>query len=140
MENVSKDRRRMSLSRVMRSLICLNYRLPKITLWPTHDPIDGYICQAVDSTTAASEILSKYFERPVHIVYKGPRPRRVDVTTMFPDLQATSVYQDMYPLLVLSEESIEEMETELRGYVGSQGIDEKWRKDRLLIERYVWRS
>lgn len=52
-------------------------------------------------------------------------------------MKATAVYQDMYPLLVLSEESTSLLEHELRGYVGTQGIHERWKSDPVPIERYV---
>ncbi|KAF9011098.1 MOSC N-terminal beta barrel domain-containing protein [Cyathus striatus] len=111
--------------------------LPKITLWPTHDPIDGYICESVSSSgPSPSEVLSKYFEKPVHLVYKGPRPRPSDPTTAFPKLEATAVFQDMYPLLVLSEESTTAIEEQLVGHVGTQGIEEKWKTEKVLIERF----
>jgi len=112
--------------------------LPKITLWPTHDPLDGYIGESISGPSGtASSILSKYFERPVHLVFKGPQPRPIDPTFSFPNLVATAKYQDMYPLLVLSEESIVPIEEELRGHVGTQGIDERWKVDSVFIERCV---
>jgi hypothetical protein len=111
--------------------------LPKITLWPTHDPVDGYICEStIGPKGAPSAILSKYFEKPVHLVYKGPQLRQIDPTTSFPQLNATAKYQDMYPLLVLSEESTWAVENELRGHVGTQGIDERWKTAKVPIERF----
>jgi uncharacterized protein len=55
---------------------------------------------------------------------------------LFPQLDATTNYPDGYPLLVLSEESVESVEKELRGHVGKQGIDERWKTDSLVIERF----
>lgn len=43
----------------------------------------------------------------------------------------------MYPLLVLSEESTVAVENELRGHVGTQGIEEYWKDERVPIERSV---
>lgn len=107
-----------------------------MTIWPTHDPVDGYICESVDGPKGtASATLSKYFGKPVHLLYKGPRPRPIDPTAQFPNLNATAKYQDMYPLLVLSEESTDAVENELRGHVGTQGIDGRWSQDKILIER-----
>jgi len=103
-----------------------------ITLWGS--TMDGYICEASPSP---STVLSQYFGRPVHLAYKGPRPRPCVPTSTFPMLSATAVYQDGYPLLFLSQESIGEVERELRGRVGQQGIDERWMEDRLVIERFV---
>lgn len=111
--------------------------LRDVTIWPTHDKVDGYICESLSSDTPSpSSILSKYFGKPVHLIYKGPRPRPIDPTTSFPDLKATAIYQDMYPLLVLSEESTTLLEQELRGHVGTQGIHERWKTDPVPIERF----
>ncbi|KAF8913229.1 hypothetical protein CPB84DRAFT_1820649 [Gymnopilus junonius] len=111
--------------------------LPKVTIWPTHDPVDGYISESVvGPKDSPSKILSKYFGKPVHLIYKGPRPRPIDPTASFPQLNATAKFQDMYPLLVLSEESTDAVERELRGHVGKQGIEERWSQDKILIERF----
>lgn len=115
--------------------------LPQITLWPTHPPVDGYICEStVGTKDGPSQSLSQFMERPVHLVYKGPQPRAIDATTSFPDLDATAKYQDMYPLLVLSAESTAAVDETLRGYVGTQGIDARWREDNVVIERHVQKS
>ncbi|GLB43597.1 putative MOSC domain containing protein [Lyophyllum shimeji] len=114
--------------------------IDKIGLFDHH--VDGYIGQSLPSpsssapSTSASEILSRYFGKPVHLVYKGPRARAVDATHAFPDLQATSVFQDMYPLLVLSKESMCEVEREVRKRVGEQGVDEMWREERVELRRF----
>ena len=99
--------------------------------------MDGYICESVTPTTgrSPSAILSSYFEKGVYLLCKGPQPRSCGTTVSFPQLSATIDYPDGYPLLVLSEESVEEMEKELRGHVGKQGIDASWYTDRLVIER-----
>jgi len=108
-------------------------------MWPTENPVDGYICEAINEAKGtASATLSKYFEKPVHLVYKGSLPRKIAPTTSFPDLDATAKYQDMYPMLVLSEESMAAVENELQSHIGTQGIDERWRTDKVPIERYVY--
>jgi uncharacterized protein YcbX len=101
--------------------------------------VDGYICgkSARTNSETPSSILSKYLGRPVHLSYKGPRPRICHPTQIFPALEASISYQDGYPLLFLSEESVEEVERQLRGHVGTQGIEERWKKDKLAIERAV---
>jgi len=110
---------------------------PKIIMWPTHNPVDGYICEAIgEAKGSASVTLSRYFEKPVHLVYKGSLPRKIAPTTTFPDLDATAKYQDMYPMLVLSDESTAAVENELQSYIGTQGIDERWRVDKVPIERF----
>lgn len=108
-----------------------------LSLWGTS--IDGFVCEAVSGPKGtASGILSTYFEKPVHLLFKGPRPRVIEPTSDFPNLQATAKYQDMYPLLVLSEESTDLIEKELQGYVGTQGIEERWKTDKVVIERLVY--
>lgn len=103
--------------------------------------IDSHVCEAVPLSSGPSKlpsaILSSYFGKPVHLVFKGRRPRDCAPTAAFPELKATAVYQDGYPLLVLSEESMNVLEDELRNQVGKQGVDERWRTDRLMIERSV---
>ncbi|KAH6917093.1 hypothetical protein BKA70DRAFT_1251338 [Coprinopsis sp. MPI-PUGE-AT-0042] len=111
--------------------------LPEVQIWPTHGPVDGYICESLtpDGPSPSSE-LSKYMGKEVHLVYKGPSPRNVDTTVRFPELKATAKYQDMYPLLVLSEESISPINEELRKHVGTQGIKDTWKTDSVVIERF----
>jgi hypothetical protein len=100
--------------------------------------IDGYICGRSNqpNSESPSSILSKFLGRPVNLSYKGPRPRVCKPTQTFPALDATISYQDGYPLLFLSEESVAEVERQLRGYVGVQGVEERWREDNLVIERF----
>ncbi|KIM47725.1 hypothetical protein M413DRAFT_439401 [Hebeloma cylindrosporum] len=110
---------------------------PKIVMWPEHNPVDGYICESINEAKGtASATLSRYFEKPVHLVYKGSLPRKIAPTTSFPALDATAKYQDMYPMLVLSEESTGAIEKELQSHIGTQGIDERWRTDSVPIERF----
>ncbi|KAF9055998.1 MOSC domain-containing protein [Panaeolus papilionaceus] len=111
--------------------------LPKITLWPTHPPVDGYVCGTPTSSSGTvSEELSRYFGTSVHLVFKGPEARRIDPTASFPDLEAYAKFQDMYPLLILSEESTDVIEQEMKQYVGQQGIDDQWRAGKIAIERF----
>lgn len=113
------------------------FSLDTVTLWPTHDPVDGYIGQSIagypaDTPTA---VLSKYFGKPVHLIYKGPRARPIDATVDFPELKATTWFQDMYPMMVLSEESMGEVNKETKERVGMQGISEAWKEDSVVIRR-----
>lgn len=111
-------------------------RLTNITIWPGYAPIDGYICQSsVKGAPSPSEILSKYIGKPVHLLYKGPLPRPIDPTYEFPDLKATAHFQDMYPLLICSEENAQAVEEQIKPLVGTQGIDQRWEDGRILIER-----
>ncbi|KAK0208993.1 MOSC N-terminal beta barrel domain-containing protein [Desarmillaria ectypa] len=109
-----------------------------VAMWGSS--IDSYVCEAVPLSSGPSKspsaILSSYFEKSVHLVFKGKRPRNCAPTEAFPELKATAVYQDGYPLLVLSQESMNVLEEELRDQVGKQGVDERWRTDKLMIERF----
>jgi uncharacterized protein len=104
--------------------------------------LDGYITQPFDESlpsTLCSDTLSKYFGKPVHLVYKGSKLRPASPTLNFPNLAVGVEYQDSYPLLVASEESFE----------GVVSMTEDWRReqtkeandlakhlDTMVIERY----
>ncbi|KAI0931062.1 hypothetical protein AcW1_001444 [Taiwanofungus camphoratus] len=108
--------------------------------------MDGYVCEALPpSSLSPSDILSKYLSRPVHLMMKGPQPRACPPTMAFPTLKATTKFQDGYPLLVASEESLAEVEKMVReaamrandqeGRIG--GLDQaRWLKGGLAIERF----
>lgn len=113
-------------------------RVDGITVWKSG--LNGYVGESVPSERSLpspSTILSQYMSRPVLLIYKGPRPRYCNPTEAFPKLNATHNYQDGYPLLVMSDESMEVVEEEIKSHVGKQMIGEKWREGKLLIERYV---
>jgi uncharacterized protein YcbX len=105
-------------------------------MWPDHPPLDGYVCEAISTDKGtASAILSQYFEKPVHLVFKGPRPRPINPTPAFPDLVARAKYQDMYPLLILSAESMSAIEDEVRNHMDTLNIDKEWATKSVVIER-----
>ncbi|KAJ6469584.1 hypothetical protein C8R47DRAFT_1222916 [Mycena vitilis] len=108
-------------------------RIEKIMMW--HVPFDAYICEALPSppSRSPSVILSSYFGRPVHLVYKGSQPRPCEPTPTHPKLDATAVFQDCFPVMVLSQESTMRVEEELRCHVG---IQERWKTESLVIERF----
>ena len=105
--------------------------------------VDGYICQALHPTSPSpSQVLSKYLGRPVHLVMKGPRRRACDPTQTFPDLDASAVYQDGFPLLVASDESLEKVGNEINRWASGEvdgesigAIDDLWKTSRVPIER-----
>ncbi|KAJ7204394.1 MOSC N-terminal beta barrel domain-containing protein [Mycena pura] len=111
-------------------------RLQKVMMW--HVPFDAYICEALPSppSRSPSAILSSYFGRPVHLIYKGAQPRPCEPTVTHPNLDANAVFQDCFPLMVMSEESTTQITEQLRRHVGTQGIDERWKTDNLVIERF----
>ncbi|KAG6899817.1 hypothetical protein C0993_006518 [Termitomyces sp. T159_Od127] len=104
------------------------------------DALDGYIGRTLplSAPSRASAIASLYFGKPVHIVYKGPRPRPASTTARHPSLDAATVFQDGYPLLVMSRESMDELGAEVRGRVGADGmgVGEEWREGRVEIRRF----
>lgn len=101
------------------------------------DPVDGYVCESVGPGPADSPTttLSKYFGKSVQLMYKGPRPRAALPSATFPDLRANAIYQDLYALLVLSEESMDQINDKTREYVGVQGVAENWATDKVKIEQ-----
>ncbi|KAG6841739.1 hypothetical protein C0991_007625 [Blastosporella zonata] len=106
--------------------------------------LDGYIGHALPLPSAytpatentASAISSLYFSKPVHLVYKGPRPRPAERTFTFPELDASTMFQDGYPLLLMSRESMGELDEEVRARVGTQGIDDHWKEDSVELRRF----
>lgn len=46
------------------------------------------------------------------------------------------MYQDGYPLLIASEESLVSLQERMRGEVGKQGVSDRWSEDQLVMERY----
>lgn len=101
------------------------------------DKIDGHIVTPLDDTSGnATESLSEYFGKPCYLVYKGTKERYVEPTIEFPDLKATAKYQDGYPILVLSEESMGLVEKEVRSRIGQQGVEENWKEDKVHYRRF----
>ncbi|KAG6896771.1 hypothetical protein C0992_006286 [Termitomyces sp. T32_za158] len=104
------------------------------------DTLDGYIGHTLplSAPSRASAISSLYFNKPVHLVYKGPRPRRAEETPLCPSLDAATVFQDGYPLLMMSRESMGELEDEVRSRVAEEGmgVGEEWREARVEIRRF----
>ncbi|KAJ8586496.1 hypothetical protein M405DRAFT_771597 [Rhizopogon salebrosus TDB-379] len=112
----------------------LSWQSIDISLWGKDD-IEGYVCQT-NIGRSPSQILSQYVGFPVLLAMKGPRPRICPPTHRFPNLDAPSYFQDGYPLLVVSEESVAAMQEQIRGMVGLQGVEEKWFSDTLQVERF----
>lgn len=120
------------------------YRIDNCSLFKVVE-IDGYICQTLHPTSPSpSEVLSKYFDRPVHLMMKGPKRRVCNPTQTFPDLDASAVYQDGFPLLVTSDESLEQVGDEINRWAGGEvdgenigAIDDLWKTSRVPIERYA---
>src|SRR4051812_42221151 len=89
-------------------------RVDDIKLWKS--TVDGYICRT-DNTLSPftpSTALSKFLGRDVHLVCKGPRQRSCPTTYAFPYLNASAVYQDAFPLLITSNESLDALQEKVR--------------------------
>ncbi|KAI9067205.1 hypothetical protein FKP32DRAFT_1588842 [Trametes sanguinea] len=113
------------------------------------DLVDGYVVSCtIDSPEPTprtpSEILSDYFGRAVHLVMKGPRARACPPTHAFPDLKETAKFQDGYPFLVASEESLGEVRRVVSAFAQDEspearigGIDrDRWKDGGVEIERF----
>lgn len=98
--------------------------------------MQGYICETT-SGRSPSTIFSEYIGYPVYLVAKGPRVRTCPPTLRFPKLDAPSYFQDGYPLLLVSEESVEAVQERIRDMVGMQGVSDNWADEELRVERYV---
>ncbi|OSD01165.1 hypothetical protein PYCCODRAFT_1413093 [Trametes coccinea BRFM310] len=143
---------------------CETFAIP---LWPTQEMladwpiiedctmfrtylVDGYVVSSTvdddpdSSSRTPSEILSDYFGRAVHLVMKGPRARECPPTHAFPDLKETAKFQDGYPFLVASEESLEEVRRVVSAFAQDEspearigGIDrDRWKDGGVEIERF----
>ncbi|KIY73375.1 hypothetical protein CYLTODRAFT_417060 [Cylindrobasidium torrendii FP15055 ss-10] len=105
------------------------------TLWGSE--IDSRICEKCSpGPCSASEIMSLYFGKPVHLVVKSQTPRICSPTENFPELKASAVFQDGYPLLFITEESLEVIEAAIQSQIGKAGVEERWKKERLVVERF----
>lgn len=107
--------------------------------------VDGYICQALDPTSPCpSEVLTEYFRRPVYLVMKGPKRRACSPTQTFPDLVASAIYQDGFPLLVASDESVQKVGDEVNRWANDEVagesivIDDLWKTNLVPIERCAY--
>ncbi|KAI0271394.1 hypothetical protein BC834DRAFT_922199 [Gloeopeniophorella convolvens] len=104
--------------------------------------IDGYITQAHPTSSPdpsyCSDVLSRFVGKPVHLMYKGPRTRPAPPTWSFPKLSASVAYQDAYPILVASEESIQGVQSLVAKWCREQKDEElkRWDPKSIVIERY----
>lgn len=115
-------------------------KLDDIQIW-SHTT-DGYICESLEQGGLdPSGALSKYLERDVLLIRKGPTTRHLKPTAAFPALQGSAVFQDGYPILVASEESLVDVQTKLSlsaaGVEGWKinGVAGEWTGE-LVMERF----
>lgn len=115
-----------------------------VILW--RQTLDGHVVQrepGISDAPSPSEIISKFLGRKCYLVYKGPMHRQVKETVSHPTLHETSTaaYQDGYPLLITTKESLGKLQevVELsaledpRWTVG--GITSKWTDEEVIMER-----
>jgi uncharacterized protein YcbX len=94
--------------------------------------MEAYICEATSPAAhAASMTLSAFLGRQVHLVFKGARPRPCEPTHAYPDLgteahPAESAFQDAFPVLLASQESLEDLRAKVRAAAGQNGVSEEW--------------
>jgi uncharacterized protein len=88
-----------------------------------------------------SSILSKYIGYPVHLAYKGPTRRMVKATKTHPDLPRTTSakFQDGYPFLVTSVESLLEVQDVVQDLVKDKnnGLNSEWKSKDVVMERSI---
>ena len=120
------------------------HRIENCTMFKVVE-VDGYICEALCPTRPSpSESLSKFFGLPVHLVMKGPKRRPCDPTLTSPDLNASAMFQDGFPLLLASDESLDNVGDEINRWASGEvngerigGIDDVWKASRVPMERRV---
>lgn len=106
--------------------------------------IDGFITRPSDLSlpaTLVSDTLSTYFNKPVHLAYKGPRLRPARPTLTNPTLSVGVDYHDGYPLLMASNESFGAVRAMIERWVADQpdgkvGKDVPGHLKTLKIERF----
>lgn len=109
--------------------------------------MDAYVCQSLTpGAPSPSDVLSWYTGRDVYLAMKGPTPRPCPPTLAFPGLQSTAVFQDGYPVLVASEESLAAVSRAIQhaatigpdepGKIGAMDR-ERWKDGKIEIERYA---
>ncbi|KAH7338871.1 MOSC N-terminal beta barrel domain-containing protein [Rhizoctonia solani] len=114
-----------------------------LEIWHDKD-LDAYVAQSSssDSTASPSEILSSYLDREVLLVLKGPKRRAACPTASHPDLDVGYRFQDEFPLLIATTESLAAVQEKVRlSAAGAEGwkvggITSQWENDELVIERF----
>lgn len=106
--------------------------LTDVSIW-TSSGLNAYVCQSISKNQKSpSEAISTFLGRDVYLVIKGPIVRPCDPTPRFNDLgtasrPATVEFQDGYPLLIASTESLAETSKRVRGAIGVvSGVGPEW--------------
>ena len=80
---------------------------------PRQVQIWGEQCDALDCGPAAAHWLSTFLDRPLRLVLFDPSHKRVCDKAWTGEVEATSQFADGFPLLVISEASLENLNTRL---------------------------
>jgi hypothetical protein len=105
--------------------------------------LDAYVVEShpLDSTNSPSKLFSSYLGRDVLLVLKGPKPRPAVPTSTHPDLDVGYRFQDGFPLLVATTESLTAVQDKVRLSAAGEdkwkvgGITSHWQTNELVIER-----
>ncbi|GAB1526914.1 hypothetical protein RhiTH_010088 [Rhizoctonia solani] len=114
-----------------------------IEIWASMG-LDAYVVESYppDSTSSPSALFSSYLGREVLLVLKGPTYRPVIPTLTHPDLDVGVRFQDGFPLLVATTESLVAVQEKIRlSAAGTEGwkvggITPQWQTDELVMERF----
>ncbi|QRV80349.1 importin-9 [Ceratobasidium sp. AG-Ba] len=105
--------------------------------------LNAYIAQSSSPTgPSPSSLLSSFLGRDVLLVLKGPKRRAVVPTSTHPDLDADVRFQDGFPLLLATTESLFAVQERIRysanGAEGWKvgGITPRWQTEELAMERF----
>ncbi|KAG8736266.1 hypothetical protein FRC11_002742, partial [Ceratobasidium sp. 423] len=104
--------------------------------------LEGYVVESSSpgSTVSPSALLSSYLGRDVLLLLKGSNRRPAIPTVTHPDLDVEVRFQDGYPLLIATTESLASVQDKIRlsagGAEGWQvgGISSQWQTDEFLME------
>ena len=106
--------------------------------------LNAYVAQSSmpdEPSGTPSTLLSSYLGREVLLVLKGPKRRTTGPTSSHPNLAADVRFQDAFPLLLATTESLAAVQEKVRlsasGVEGWKvgGITPQWQTDELVIER-----
>ncbi|KAG9127316.1 hypothetical protein FRC07_014849 [Ceratobasidium sp. 392] len=105
--------------------------------------LNAYVAQSLSPDgPSPSSLLSSFLGRNVLLVLKGPMRRAVETTSTHPDLDAEVRFQDGFPLLLTTTESLAAVQERVRhsanGAEGWKvgGITSKWQSEELVMERF----
>ncbi|KIO27324.1 hypothetical protein M407DRAFT_23498 [Tulasnella calospora MUT 4182] len=105
-----------------------NWRMVNnVIVWESNS--DGYVVVSLDPDAVygpdtPSKTLSRFLGRTVLLVLKAPKLRWVLPTTNFPNLRASAMFRDGYPILVANDSSFEDIAKQVRMAANAEGDGE----------------